>query len=157
MNLQLSQQLEDGYCLAACGQMLMAAQGIQREQTDLARLIGVRPRIGVAFPNAQRLASRLWRITCREGSETDLLRALSDDVLPILAVNTSQLPYWQSTTQHAIVLAEIDNSPNQYLHERIAVVYDPAFSEPMRVSMGDVLISWDEMDNFYALIERSVK
>ena len=157
MNLQLSQQLEDGYCLAACVQMLMAAQGIQREQTDLARLMGVRPRIGVAFPSVLRLASRVWRITCREGAEADLLRALGDDVLPVLAVNTSQLPYWHSTTQHAIVLAEIDNNPNQNLHERMAVVYDPAFFEPMHVSMGDVLMAWDEMDNFYALIESSAK
>ena len=157
MNLQLSQQLEDGYCLAACVQMLMAAQGIQREQTDLARVMGVHPRIGAAFPNVLRLASRVWRITCREGAETDLLRTLSDDVLPVLAVNTSQLPYWHNTTQNAIVLAEIDNSPNQNLHERMAVVYDPAFSEPMCVSMGDVLMAWDEMDNFYALIERSAK
>ncbi len=154
MNLPHSQQLEDGYCLAACAQMLMAVQGMQRDQIDLARLLGIRPALGAAFPNVLRLDSRLWRITCRAGTEEDLLRALSENAAPLLAVNTSQLPYWHSTTQHVIVLAGIDDAPPQDLHERMALVHDPAFSEPLRVSLGDVLLAWDEMDNFYALIER---
>ena len=63
MNLPHSQQLEDGYCLAACVQMVMAAQGIQRDQTELAKLLGTRPGMGAAFHNVLRLDSRLWWIT----------------------------------------------------------------------------------------------
>ena len=110
--------------------------------------------MGVAFPNVLRLDSRLWRITCREGTEADLLQALSENALPVLAVNTSQLPYWQSPSQHVIVLADMEAGATQNLHERMAVVHDPAFPEPLHVSMGDVLLAWDEMQNFYALIQR---
>ena len=65
----------------------------------------------------------------------------------LFLVYTSELPYWNQATAHAIVLLGLD--------EDTAIVNDPGMSQaPLYVSRGDLELAWDEMGNLYALLTK---
>lgn len=56
-------QKADGYCLAACAQMVLHYWGIVVDQEQLARQLGVESGVGVPAGRIKRLASRSMSVT----------------------------------------------------------------------------------------------
>lgn len=149
-------QLADGYCLPACIQMVLAYWGIERDQSDLARQLRLIPRAGVPGSHVRWLASDRLDVTYRSGNLADLTAALDQGVPPILLVHTSQLPYWNQATAHAIVLLGIEPAPSVAEGNDQVVLNDPGASQaPVRASLSDLMLAWDEMANLYALIRKT--
>lgn len=140
-------QLDDGYCLAACVEMVLAYYDLALDQASIAEQIGIIRGLGAAAFNILRLRIPGMRVTYQRGEPADLPDALSRRVPPILSVFTAELPYWNVESLHALVLTGI--------RDEIAFVNDPAFPEPMQVSLNDLLLAWDERDNSIAFIQPS--
>jgi ABC-type bacteriocin/lantibiotic exporter with double-glycine peptidase domain len=58
LSLPYHRQKAEGYCLAACVQMVLHYWGILTQQDQLAEQMGVMPNIGVPASRIMRLASR---------------------------------------------------------------------------------------------------
>lgn len=139
-------QLSDGYCLPACIEMVLAAQGIEQDQTRLAQKLGVIPGIGLPGSRIKQLATSQIQVTYGEGELGDLQTAVSNRTPPITLVSTGELPYWDTTTPHAVVVTGID--------EKAVWLHDPAKEQPhIEVPLGDFLLAWDMMMNLYAIIK----
>jgi hypothetical protein len=65
-------QVDDGYCLPACVQMVLAYLGLPSTQEHLARELDVRPPLGAPASNVTRLSpSTISEVTpCAGGSST---------------------------------------------------------------------------------------
>ena len=65
----------------------------------------------------------------------------------IVFVDTGQLPYWDESANHALVVVGLD--------EDYVYVHDPEFpNAPLQVSIGDFDLAWLEHDEMYAVITR---
>lgn len=138
-------QLADGYCLPACVQMVLAYQGIERSQHQIARQLKVIAGAGVPASRWSRLASNSLEVDYRPGTMADLENALHQNIPPIVLVFTGQLPYWGSSTPHAIVVVGISQEQ--------VFIHDPAQeSSGIAVAHGDFHLAWDEMGNRFALL-----
>jgi len=137
-----------GFCLPACVEMVLAYYGINRSQRSLAVELGVIEDVGAPVAHVKRLAGRHLVATSATGEESDLLELLEWGVPPIVAVDTRQLPYWEETSAHAIVLAGVTGESST----RLALIHDPAFPQPVTVSLGDLLLAWDDLQNVYAVV-----
>lgn len=143
-------QLDDGYCLPACVQMVLAYWGIKSDQHSLGRQLQIIHGAGVPAPRLLWLAGDKLDVTYRSGTMTDLENALRQDVPPIIPLHTSQLPYWDKGFAHAVVVTGID--------AETIFVHDPAKAQPaIAVSQGDFLLAWDEMDNRLALLQPKMR
>ena len=145
LNIPHRIQQRDGFCLPACVEMVLAYYGIERSQTDLAKVLGVIPQVGVSASNVLRLASRRLTVSRQIGIKEDLLQQLANGIPPILEVNTSQLPYWTQDTYHVVLVGEIDQDT--------VLVHDPTFKDPKAIPFNELQLAWDDMDNYYTLIQ----
>lgn len=127
--------------------MVLAYYGDVRSQSALAAQLGVIEGVGAPASRAAGLATRKLQVVRQTGDWPDLLAALEAGIPPIVEVRTSQLPLWNEDTFHMILLTGANGDT--------AVVNDPAFTEPVSVSIGDLLLAWDEVGNYYTLIERA--
>jgi ABC-type bacteriocin/lantibiotic exporter with double-glycine peptidase domain len=125
--------------------MVLAYYGQQRSQTDLAKAIGIIPNVGVSASKVLRLASRRLAISRQMGDKDDLLSSLAQGIPPILEVNTNQLPYWAQDTYHVVLVGAIDQDT--------ALIHDPAFDDPKTIRFDELQLAWDEMSNFYTIIQ----
>lgn len=140
-------QLADGYCLPACAQMVLAYLGIKRDQVQLAEQLKMIPRAGTPGFRIRLLASKKLEVIYRSGEVADLRAALNKGMPPIIMLVTGDLPYWEISTTHAVVLLAID--------EKSVLLNDPDYEEaPIRVSLGDFELAWYEMENKYALLKK---
>lgn len=73
-----------------------------------------------------------------------LVQALHHGTPPILLVQTENLPYWRTSTAHAVVLVDWGDED--------ALVNDPAFAERQIVSVNHLLLAWSEFDQLFAVI-----
>jgi ABC-type bacteriocin/lantibiotic exporter with double-glycine peptidase domain len=127
--------------------MVLAYWGIECEQSELARQLQMIPKAGTPGSRVRQLASATLDVIYRSGQLADLTAALDQDVPPILFVHTSELPYWDRAMAHAVVLVGIEGDQ--------AVLNDPGLLlSPVRVSLGDLMLAWDEMANLYALLKK---
>lgn len=141
-------QRNTGYCLPACLQMVLEYVGIRRDQAQLARELGVTPKVGVAVSRVTRLAIPNVSIRYQQGEIDDLVAALAREVPPILNVATGQLPYWEEECAHAIVLVGLSDD------QQIAYLNDPAFDEPAIACAAAALwLAWDDAFNYHTLVE----
>jgi hypothetical protein len=86
-------------------------------------------------------------VTFRTGTLTELHQHLLNDQPPITLVLTGELPYWNESTLHAVVVIGLD--------DRHIYVNDPALPEaPIPVSHGDFELAWLERDELYAVLKR---
>lgn len=141
-------QQADGYCLAACVQMVLAHLGLTRSQDDLARELDLRPGLGVRATNILRVSLPDIEVLYRWGDWSELTDWLAQGAPAIAFVETRELPYWQGRrAAHAVVVVGSDDATTWLL--------DPAFrAEPQQVSRGDFLLAWDEMDGAYGILRR---
>lgn len=140
-------QLADGYCLPACAQMVLAYLGIKRDQVQLAKQLKMIPKAGTPGFRIRLLASKKLEVIYRSGEIADLRVALNKGMPPIIMVVTSELPYSELQSAHAVVLLAID--------ENSVLLNDPDYEEaPIRVSLGNFELAWYEMENKYALLKK---
>ncbi len=140
-------QHEPGGCLVACAAMVLAYLQQPALQEDIARQINARP-AGVPAFNIQRLVTWGLEVQYGQGSLSELSASLTKGNAPIVFLRTSELPYWQEDTAHAVVLVGLDSDS--------ASLLDPAYEDetPVRVTLGDFLLAWSHFDMVYALITK---
>jgi hypothetical protein len=127
--------------------MVLSYLGIEREQADLAKQLQLIAEVGTSGNRVRLLASKTVEVFYGEGQLADLQSALIGGNPPIVMVHTSQLPYWEQDTPHAVVLLGMD--------ETSVIVNDPGKAQAaISISVGDFELAWDEMANLYALITR---
>jgi hypothetical protein len=143
-------QVDFGYCLPACVEMVFAYYGVTRSQVELGRQLGMIAGVGVPASRVARVASEDLLVERKSGSEIELLEALSSGVPPILEVMTGALPYWTEDTSHVILVAGVEMSDGG----RIAVINDPAFDVPQQTNFDAVMLAWVEKDNYMTLWRR---
>ena len=148
LNVPYCPQADDGYCLAACVQMVLTYLGVSRTQDRLARELDVCPPLGAPASNVTRLRSNTLDVTFTSGGLDDLQSHVARGNPPIVFVQAGEFPHWHGhVSQHAVVVVGID--------EHTAHVLDPAAeATPIPVPIGDFLLAWNELGYIYALIVR---
>lgn len=132
-------------CLAACAAMVLDYLQIPIDYDNLTRLLGV-DAIGTPFRRLQNLEKLGLNIHIGEGSVATLRTYLEAGLPSIVAVNTGELPYWEETADHAIVVVGLDNEQ--------AYLNDPDTSTaPQPVSIPDFELAWLEKDYLFAVIQ----
>lgn len=110
-------------------------------------LLKIDPQIGTPASNIRNLSALGVTVLYAQGKFEDIVACLRSGHPCIAFVNTGELPYWNETTGHALVVIGVDDES--------VFVNDPAFREsPKVISQGDFLLSWLEADDYYALIRR---
>lgn len=74
LSVPYSHQLADGYCLAACAQMVLAFQNVDQSQIDLAVRLRIRPALGTAARHIRHLVNDHTNINFGEGTLVELQR-----------------------------------------------------------------------------------
>ena len=140
-------QEEEAGCLAACAQMVLAGLELSVSQAELNQLFELAP-LGVPLARLKRLERYGVQVTIRRNGDPDELKqSLEQDIPSITFIRTGQLSYWQTDTQHAVVVRGYDGSD--------LLLNDPAFSEaPQPVNEDEFMLAWDEFNNAYAQITR---
>ena len=123
--------------------MALAHLEIVVTQAELNHLLGLTP-AGVPISHLTRLERYGVQTQFKKGATEDLKRAIDRDVPPIILVHTAQLPYWTIDIQHALLVSGYD--------EETFLLNDPAFTDPQRVPILELMLAWDEFDNRYALV-----
>jgi ABC-type bacteriocin/lantibiotic exporter with double-glycine peptidase domain len=111
---------------------------------DLLKVLDIGP-IGAPRRNIVRLAGRKISVVYREATVAILLDLLQQGLPVIVFVDTGELPYWSSASNHAVVVVGADA-------ERL-LVNDPAYTEaPIAISTGDFELAWLNGDYMCAVI-----
>lgn len=139
-------QIDYGYCLPACVEMVLALYGLNRTQQEIAQSLGTIPDFGTPAPNILRLQSRTLAVSRQIGDPVLLVDALARNVPPIVEVDTRFLSYWDEACLHVILIAAMGDDS--------VLIHDPAFDEPKTIHLDDLLLAWIEKDNQTILIER---
>jgi len=136
------QQHGIGDCLATCSLMVLTYLRHNVSYQQLFSLLQT-DWYGTAFSNISNLEKLGVTVVHEQGTLTKLYDHLKQNRPCIVAVNTNELPYWDETTPHAIVVVGMD--------ENWIYLNDPVFATaPMQVSHGDFDLAWFEQDEFYA-------
>lgn len=138
-------QHRTGECLAACAAMVLTYMGLPARYEPLLRLLRVKPGIGAASFNIRELEKLGVGIVYKQGTLEELHNQLAHDRPCIVFVKTSELPYWDTAADHAVVVVGLE--------DRYIYLNDPAFSyAPVEVPHGDFGLAWQGRDNFYAVL-----
>lgn len=132
-------------CLAACAAMVLDYFGKTTSYAKLLHLLGIGP-IGAPRRNILNL-SRLRGVTVayREATLPIAAQYLQAGLPVIAFVDTGELDYWSSTTNHALVLVGIEKDE--------ILIHDPAVKDaPVRVPIGEFDLAWLNADNACAVV-----
>ncbi len=140
------EQADAADCLAACAAMVLDYMEVPFAYERLLKLLRVQW-FG-AFGSGLRALEQLGvEVIYKQGTLTELREHLLNNRPPIALVETGELPYWNQSTLHAVVVSGMDEG-HVYLN-------DPGFPEsPVQVSLGDFGLAWFERDEFYAALMR---
>lgn len=140
-------QKVNGYCLAACAQMILHYWGMLREQEELAQFLGVEPEVGVPAGRISRLKSLAMDVIYAEGEWEVVDDWLTKSIPVIVAIQAGELSHWQGESfQHAVVVVGHDKS--------YVWVLDPATkTHPIVVPIDEFMLAWGEMDYRYAVLQ----
>ncbi|MDM8532638.1 cysteine peptidase family C39 domain-containing protein [Anaerolineales bacterium HSG25] len=140
------QQRGSGDCLAACAAMVLTYLGLPTAYEQLLKLLQVKW-FGTSSANIRQLEKLGLTVIYKQGTLEELHNHLTNKRPCVAFVRTSELPYWNETGDHAVVVIGLDSD---YIH-----LNDPAFAEaPIRVSHGDFDLAWLERDEVYATFMR---
>jgi len=143
--ISLFRQTQPADCLAACTAMVLGYLGRSFPYADLLTLLGIGP-YGAPRRNVLRLTVLDLHVNYGE-STPDILSAYLKRRQPIIVfVDTGELPYWSESTNHAVVVAGLD--------DEAVLLYDPAFDSPQVAPREDFELAWLECDNMCALITK---
>lgn len=140
------QQSNNGECLATCAGMILAYANHPYNSSRLLNTLRIQPEVGAPFSNIVNLEQIGLIVGYRqEGSLETLYRLLTHGWPCLIAVDTGELPYWQSSVGHVVALVGMDDK-HVYLN-------DPALPEaPMQVATGDFYLAWYEQNLSYAVL-----
>ena len=149
LSIPFHPQIADGYCLAACAQMVLHYWGIQQDQADLAQQLGVRRDVGTPASHIRQLANPDLAVHYDSGDWETIQITLTQGVPLIAMVQAGELSHWQGESfQHALVVSGFDEV-NVWL-------LDPAVSmTPIIASIDEFMLAWGEMDYRYAVVAPS--
>ena len=134
-------------CVSACAKMVLDYIGKPINYDRLLHLLKVMPDVGAPARNVLNLTRLGLDVFYRQGTLDEIQQHLIDNKPCIAFVDTRELPYWDESTAHAIVVVGIDDDS--------IYVNDPAFeSAPQIISHGDFLLAWLGSDEFYAVIQK---
>ena len=135
-----------GACLPACLQMALVYFGLNWSQERIASQIGHIAGAGTPARNVIRLATPGIKISyMANGSLEDVQACLEREDVPVLFVRTSELPYWEQDTAHAVLVVGMDAD--------FILVNDPAFEQaPIPVPVDDFSLAWYELGNTWAMV-----
>jgi len=141
------EQLERGECLAACAAMVLTYLGWPVDYTKLLKVLKIQPRIGTPAYNIRELEKLGINVIYKLGTVAEIQTQLSHNSPCITFVKTSELPYWDEDTEHAVVVVGMD--------EQSVYLNDPAFPlAPISVPLADFDLAWFEWGEFYAVLSR---
>ncbi len=139
------QQRQPAECLAACAAMALDYLQKPHSYDTLLKIIQV-GYAGAPFRNLHYLAKLDVSVSIEQGQITTLRAALAKKLPPIVFVATQELGYWHEATNHAVVIAGLDDD-KIYLN-------DPAFPDaPKVVTIDEFALAWLEMDEFLAVLQ----
>lgn len=145
LNVPHLRQFKPGWCLPACVASVAAYWQRPLSQDDIARWVGT-TWIGTPSSRIQRLAQHGFEVVYRTGSVVDLEGWLAQQTPCILFLRTSELPYWQVDTPHAVVLAGLEAES--------ARLVDPDYEvAPVAVTVDELLLAWSHSDYTYAVLK----
>src|SRR5690606_40943514 len=91
-------QKADGYCLAACAQMVLDFWAMPLEQEEIAGQLSVIPGVGAPAGRISRFSSDQMSVICEIG-EWETVPTWLDRRVPMIAmVQAGELPHWQGET-----------------------------------------------------------
>jgi uncharacterized protein YvpB len=134
--------------------MVLAYMSISYSQEVLGQVMGTQLPLGTLRSNIKKLSTFSITITYKRGNLEDIEQYLNQNVPVIVFLDAGELPHWHKydftrriVIQHAVVIVGLDG---QTIH-----LMDPAFdSGPIPAPVGDFMLAWDEMDNYYATLTR---
>ena len=140
------QQSKNGECLATCTAMILTYSNHPYPLGQLLKILRIQPEMGAPFSNIVNLEQLGLLVGYQqEGALETLYRLLTHGWPCLIAVDTGELPYWQSSTGHVVVLVGMDGE-HVYLN-------DPALDEAaIQVPIGDFYLAWYEQLLSYAVI-----
>lgn len=132
-------------CLAACAAMVLGYLGKTAPYGKLLSLLKIGP-IGAPRRNILNLARlRGVSVVYREATLSILTQYLQAGVPVIVFVDTGELAYWSSTTNHAVVVVGSEGDD--------ILVHDPAVEDaPVRIPVGEFDLAWLNADNACAIL-----
>ena len=147
LSLPHKRQIADGYCLAACAEMVLAYWGVAIAQESLANLLGIIAHLGAPASRIMRLEAHGMKVACGVGEWELLHHWLKKQVPLVTAIQAGELAHWQGDSfQHAIVVVGVD--------ETAVYLLDPASEiAPLRVDLDEFLLAWGEMNYWYAVVQ----
>lgn len=146
LSLQHSPEQDDGYCLPACAQMVLAHLGVSVTQDALAKTLKLYPFVGTRHSNIKKLASATIKVTHEEGDLTVIRRWLEQGTPVIVFVQGGDLPHWSGKfSQHAVVVVGIENN--------LIYIMDSALPDgPTPVDEESFMLAWSWFDYYYATL-----
>jgi len=124
--------------------MVLSYHGFAVEYDQLLTLLRIGPG-GAPFRHLHYLEQLGVTVTIQQGSFPQIQSHIINGHPPILFVDTGELPYWPTKTNHAMVISGFDDS-SIFLH-------DPAFDHfPIAVNRQEFDLAWLSMDEWYAMI-----
>lgn len=137
-------QQYEGDCLAACALMITMYYNQPVRYRRLLRALGTQE-YGTPFSNLRRLNAFGHTVEIINGTLEQLYAQLLQRRPTIASVQTGQLSYWPRASEHALVIAGMD--------DRFVYVNDPVLDNgPTPVPMGDFDLAWLEQDELCALV-----
>ncbi len=139
-------QSKDGTCLPACVRMVLSTFGDNRNEAELAKVMG-----GYEFGTPARFVTRIetlgYRVEYRSFELSELKAYLSQGLYPIVFVYAGFLDWADFDGFHALVMTEIADTT--------LFLLDPASDDgPMPMSYDSFLMAWIEFDNLAAVISQ---
>jgi predicted double-glycine peptidase len=105
------------------------------------QVLNIQP-FGTLGRNLLRLSQLGVDVVYREGSLRSLAETINSNRPCITLVRTEFLPYWEYTTDHAVVVVGMDDD--------LVYLNDPAFANhPIRATMLEFELAWMELDYRY--------
>lgn len=140
------QQQTNGECLAACVDMVLAYYKAAYDYQRIYKTLRIQSDLGTPFPNIIRLEQIGIVVGYRtNGTLETLYRLLTYGWPCITAVDTGELPHWQFSTGHAVVVVGMDHT-SVYLNDPEMVTF------PIPVPIDDFYLAWFEQECSYAVL-----
>jgi ABC-type bacteriocin/lantibiotic exporter with double-glycine peptidase domain len=132
-------------CLAACALMVLDYLGKPMPYGRLLRTLDIGP-IGAPRRNILRLSEHGIGVVYREASLTIIADYLKRGLPVIAFVDTGELSYWTSTTNHAVVIIGFT--------AEVVILLDPACpAQQYEVTLGEFLLAWLNCDYSCAVLQ----
>jgi len=131
-------------CLAACAAMVLAYLGRPTDYAHLLNVLDIGP-LGTLRRNVLRLTRLGLDVIYREATLAIVAEYLQAGRPVIAFVDTAELAYWKTATNHAVVILGLDSEH--------VIINDPAFdTTPHYIPREEFELAWLNCDNACAIV-----